>query len=311
MKIKYSKTYKSTTEHLNILQERGLTILNIEQAKSHIDNIGYYRLSAYFYPLLSFPKNNHQYKANSTFDQAINIYCFDKKLRLLCFNEIEKIEIAIRSIIINTACEFYNDPFWLTNKHNFKTIKSFNNRSKKKIEVDSFNKLIINIDKEINRSKDDFIIHFSKKYSNNYPPSWIIAEVLSFGDLSKIYKGLKEKSLRKKISHKLGLNPDVFESWMQSLAGVRNICCHHSRLWNRSLPISVKNPINTKYDWLRNNTNNNKTYYRLCMIKYLLLSVAPANNFKEEIIKLLKKYPSIDTSAIGFPEDWLDEPLWK
>lgn len=86
-----------------------------QKVADYLYNIGYFRLSAYFYPLLKFPKEQHHYKAGSTFTQALNMYRFDRKLRLLLFNEIEKIEIAIRSCIINAASEFFNDLFWITN----------------------------------------------------------------------------------------------------------------------------------------------------------------------------------------------------
>ena len=62
----------------------------------YLDNIDYYRLSAYMYPLLKVPKTAHLYKESSTFKKVMMLYRFDKKLRLLMFNEIEKIEIAIR-----------------------------------------------------------------------------------------------------------------------------------------------------------------------------------------------------------------------
>ena len=65
------------------------------------DELGYYRLSAYMHPLLKTPKNLHLYKAGATFNKVMMLYRFDKKLRLLLFNEIEKIEIAVREAVMN------------------------------------------------------------------------------------------------------------------------------------------------------------------------------------------------------------------
>lgn len=42
------------------------------------------------YPLLTLPKEHHQYKPGSSFERVMKLYRFDKKLRLLMFNEIEK-----------------------------------------------------------------------------------------------------------------------------------------------------------------------------------------------------------------------------
>ena len=75
----------------------------------YLDNIDYYRLSAYMYPLLKVPKTAHLYKESSTFKKVMKLYRFDKKLRLLMFNEIEKIEIAIRRAVMQiTADNMWN-----------------------------------------------------------------------------------------------------------------------------------------------------------------------------------------------------------
>ena len=107
-RIPYSKTYKSAKDLVQLLQTRGLIINNLNKAENYIRHIGYYRLSAYMYPHLEHPKEKHIYKNNKTFQNILDLYKFDKKLRLLIFNEIEKIEIAVRSSIVNNACNNYS-----------------------------------------------------------------------------------------------------------------------------------------------------------------------------------------------------------
>ena len=109
MKQLFTKTFYSPQQHIVLLKNRGLLIADEEKAAGYIYNIGYFRLSAYFYPLLKFPKEQHLYKPGATFVQALNMYRFDRKLRLLLFNEIEKIEVAIRSCITNAVSEYFND----------------------------------------------------------------------------------------------------------------------------------------------------------------------------------------------------------
>ncbi len=307
----FTKTYRSPTQLVSLLQERGMQVDNEDKTRAYLHNIGYYRLSAYFYPLLEKPKQKHIFKTDSSFKQALNMYRFDRKLRVICFDQIEKIEVAIRSIIVNTASEFYNSPFWITNQDNFKTIKYYDKRLSKHIEINCYDEFIGNIDKCIKRSTDDFIKHFKLKYSDKYPPSWMIVETLTFGDLSRIYKGIKRASLKKKIANKIGLEMDVLESWMLSLSTLRNICCHHGRLWNKVLPFSVTLPIKTLYPWLDKYVDNKHLYLRLCIINYLLLSISPNNNFKVKLVELLNEFPSIDIKAMGFQDEWLQEPLWK
>lgn len=101
-KIPYGKTFKSSSELVNLLKSRGLLVYNPELAAKYVENIGYYRLSAYMYPLLLKPKTDHRYKAGASFDQVLMLYRFDKKLRVLIFNEIEKIEIAVHSVLKQT-----------------------------------------------------------------------------------------------------------------------------------------------------------------------------------------------------------------
>ena len=125
MKINYSKTYQSPQQLVSLLKSRGLAISDEQKAANYLTNIGYFRLSAYFYPLLEDPKENHIYKSHATFDLIMNMYRFDRKLRVLLFNEIEKIEVAIRSVMNNLISEALNDIFWMTNASYFNDTADF------------------------------------------------------------------------------------------------------------------------------------------------------------------------------------------
>lgn len=299
MSIPYSKPPKRPKELVALLQERGLKIDGFPKAENYITNIGYFRLSAYFYPLLQIPKSDHIYKPESSFTQVLNLYRFDRKLRLLIFNEIEKIEVAIRSIMVNIASLHFNDAFWITNQSNFHNLTFF----KSSLE---------DIDNELSKSKEDFILHFKNTYSDVYPPSWALAEILPLGNICRIYRNIKDQNLKKQISQKFGLQPPVFDSWIMTIAGLRNICCHHGRLWNRLLILQPVLPVIIRYPWLRsqNSADKQKVYFRMCIIKYLLYSVSPNNTFKEKLKDLLEKYPMIDIKAMGFTLDWEKEPIW-
>jgi abortive infection bacteriophage resistance protein len=56
---------------------------------------------------------------------------------------------------------------------------------------------------------------------------------------------------------------------------------------------------------------NNRMFYALSMIIYLLNTVNPNHNFKRKLENLFLKYPNVDRAAMGFPADWRNEPLWK
>lgn len=112
--IPFSKGYTSPHDLVSLLQLRGLSISDILKAEHYLKHIGYYRLSAYMYPLLKMPKERHLYKQGATFNQVMMLYRFDKKLRLFLFNEIEKIEVAVRSAIVNIGSAMTGNPFWIT-----------------------------------------------------------------------------------------------------------------------------------------------------------------------------------------------------
>ncbi len=101
------------------------------------------------------------------------LYRFDKKFRLLLFNEIEKIEVAIRSAIVNITSDVIGNPFWITESSNF-------------IDQAKYNRTMALIDNELRHTREDFIVHFRETYSNPYPPAWILAEILPFGVMTNI-----------------------------------------------------------------------------------------------------------------------------
>lgn len=226
------------------------------------------------------------------------MYRFDRKLRGLLFNEIEKLEVAIRSCITNSISLHSGNLFWITDK------QYFHNEQK-------FQITLAGIDKELENSKEDFIFHFYNTYIEPYPPAWMITEILPFGSLAHIYMNLKDKGLKKQIAQHFGLQVPAFTSWLIVLGGLRNLCCHHARMWNRELPISPAEPKQMIYKWINPaNTDKRRMYYRICMIRYLLHTISPNNTFKQKIENLLTQYPTIDIKAMGFPKDWQSEPIW-
>ena len=120
----FTKGYSSPFELVQLLKSRGLIINDEQRAEAYIQNIGYYRLSAYMLPFLTMPKTNHIFKPGVTFDNVLDLYRFDKKLRVLLFNEIEKIEIAFREAVANVTARMSGDIFWMTDSRHFKSTYS-------------------------------------------------------------------------------------------------------------------------------------------------------------------------------------------
>ena len=269
------------------------------KVESYLLNIGYHRLSAYIYPFYKSPKSDLKLKEGTNFEQVLTLYRFDKKLRILLFNEIEKIEVAIRSVLANIGCQELDDRYWITKPEYF-------------ANADKFNQTLSVIDKELTSSKEDYIEDFRRNYVENYPPAWMITEVLSFGNLNYIYSNVASNQLMKRIAEYFGLKPQVFTSWLTVLANLRNMCCHHARVWNRDFMLKPAEPRKTKYAWIGTlKMDKKRIYYRLCIIRYFLSSISPNNNFNEKLLELLTNFPSVDIAAMGFNKEWKNEDLWK
>ena len=269
------------------------------KVENYLMNIGYHRLSAYIYPFYKTPKSDLRLKEGTTFEQVLTLYRFDKKLRILLFNEIEKIEVAIRSVLANIGCQELGDRYWITKAEYF-------------ANAEKFNQTLAVIEKELASSKEDYIEDFRRNYVESYPLAWMITEVLSFGNLNYTYSNIANNRLRKFIADYFGLKPQVFTSWLTVLANLRNMCCHHARVWNRDFMLSPTEPRKASKTWIdTSKLDKKKVFYRLCIIRYFLSAVSPNNNFNAKIADLLSKFPSIDITAMGFCKNWRDEFLWQ
>ena len=289
--VPYTKPAKSSKDLVIQLKQRGLIIKDEMRAERYLDNIGYYRLSAYMYPFLKDPKTAHQYKPGVTFDQVLRLYRFDKKLRVILFNEIEKIEVAFRAAVVNTITDMTGDLFWMTNPA--------------LVTAGTINL----IQREYARSTEDFITHFKATYSDPFPPAWILSEILPFGNITWIFRDLPS-SQKKAIARKFYLHAPVLESWINIIALTRNACCHHARVWNKVNSIIPNNMTGMTRPWIDPATDKRRTYYNICIIKYFLDIISPNNDFKDKLLALFATFPEIDLRAMGFNANWQSEPLW-
>ncbi|HEY9559911.1 MAG TPA: Abi family protein [Anseongella sp.] len=308
-KVPYTKPALNYADQLQRLKSRGLIIENDKKALHLLQNISYYRLSGYWYPLLEAPKHAHQFKPGSTFENAFSLYCFDRELRKLISGELEKIEVAVRAKMIYTLWHSH-DAFWYQNP------SLFTNRNKAASTIKKLRK-------ENVRSDEEFVKAFNDKYSDPLPPACIILEISSFGNLSAIYSNLKPGRNKRKIANDFGVDDRTFASWLHSLTYVRNICAHHSRLWNKEMGISPRIPTKPQRQFLNKTMlpnpdpgrppilNNNKAYFLLSIVIYLLDIINPKHSFKKKLNQLFRTYPMADLKAMGFPSEWEREPLWN
>ena len=292
----YTKPPLTYPQLLHQLKSRELLFNDEDKALHLLRNISYYRLSGYWYPLLD-DKALHTFKPGANFETAFKLYCFDRELRLLVIREIEKIEVAVRSQL-NHILAHNSGMFWFTDTSLFNDLS---------IHSDSIRKF----NSDFRRSDEQFVTSFKSNYNDPLPPCWMMLEITSFGSLSKLYDNLKPGRPKIDIAKYFGLSDRAFTSWLHTLVYLRNVCAHHNRLWNRILRITPLNPRSPHNQWLNTIPRTDKTYFALSMIKYLLNTVNPKSTFTQKFAQILKKYPNVDVRAMGFPNKWESEPLWK
>ena len=295
----YTKQPISIDDQIAKLRSLGLIIADEDKARKTLSEVSYFRFAAYLRPMEA-DKQTHQFKHGSTFENAVALYEFDNELRQLLFSAIQRIEVALRSKIIQHF-SMQHGAFWFMQMQLHDSEHRF---------LENLNSL----DREVTRSKEDFIKeHFHNYDKPEFPPAWKTLELASLGILSKLYYNFTDKKTKKLIAREFNLpQHEVLESWMRSLADLRNHCAHHARLWNRFLKATPQLNARLRGLWINNHqVDANKLYATLCYIVYWLNSMERGDLFKERLNNLFAKYPSVDTAAMGFPQDWENEPLWK
>lgn len=291
----YSKPQITVEDQASRLEQKGLTFEDKSRALHLLRNISLFRLKSYLKPFEV--RDTHQYSSGSTFENAYALYKFDASLRKAICSELEKIEISVRTQFSMVMGDMAG-VFWFEDPQNFSN-------------ADKHQVLLRSLKEELRRCDDEALLEFRRKYSNPFPPSWMTFEVSSFGTLSMMYRWLKPGHARRKVSAFYGLPDTVFESWMHTLVYTRNICAHHSRLWNRHLRINAIVPRRTRLPFIETPSDTKRVYYVLSIVLYLLQTINPNNTFAERIKSMLRAYPMVDVSAMGFPKDWTSQPLWS
>ena len=296
-KEQYSKEPYSCEEHIKLLTERGLLIENEARAIKYIETIGYYRLSGYMFHLQNKASDN-TFVPNTSFDDIINIYKFDKALRSIILEYIERIEVCIRAKISNHY-SLRHGFFWYLDEKLFADQNAFS--IIKEYVIENFND-----------PKEHFLKAFKWKYSNNFPPSIMVMEILTFGKVAKLYSGLNNDETKKAIADEFSLLPDHLSSWLIYINNVRNICAHHSRLWNKR--VTANQPIipqrkKNKFNGSIPENFNTSVYGIISIIDRLLSSFNKDNSFAAKISELVNTF-NIDATLMGFPDDWKTNATW-
>lgn len=322
----YNKPWLSYQDQLNQLQQRGMAVTDQTMALDYLERIGYYRLSGYWYafrersgPVVQLTpqgtRPNHinstrialeEFKAGSRFVDAVELYVFDKRLRMLTMDALERIEIAIRVDISHTLGQLdpfaYRDPQYLFPNfclRNAQGVSQHDDWLQKHTDL-------------IRRSREEFVQHHKDRYGLPLP-LWVACELWDFGTMSRLYAGMRSAE-QDQIATTYGIaNGRIFASWLRSLNYLRNICAHHSRLWNRNITEQPRLPRATVLPWVANYTGNQHAQARCFLIlricRHLMAHIYPSSTWPQRMRDLLTAFPNLthlglDLSGMGAPANW-------
>jgi len=307
----FNKPPTTIDDQIALLRERGM---QGDQClmRRWLETVGYYRLSAYWLPF-EIPPTDHQTRSKQfslglQFGTIIDIYVFDRKLRLLVMEAIERVEIALRPRWTN----------WLALAHG----------SHAHLDAAVFQSgydHIALLSALANRSRDSsevFVEHYQRKYTAPFmPPLWIVTELMTFGELSRWFAATKDPKIKSAVARDLGVpSREVLEGTLQLLSYIRNICAHHGRLWNRHtvkrLPLIRRFNGDLVVVQVRTaggvqSQPANQIYNALVVLVHFMRHQSQDTTFAQRLARLIKSRSAADRRCMGFPENWETRRCWQ
>lgn len=328
----YAKPWKKYVDQLDLLIARGMEVSDHALALDYLERIGYYRLSGYWFafrertgPLVLL--NEHrgkpakvkietlaldQFKHGASFQHAVDLYVFDKQLRLLAMDALERIEIALRVDIAHTLGKL--DTFAYLKPELFHC--EFSAKLDHETGVSRHHEWLGKHAQLIRRSREEFVRHNKNKYG--LPIAiWVACEVWDFGTLSTLFSGMREME-QDAIARQYDVgNGRVFASWLRSLNYLRNVCAHHSRLWNRNIVDQPKLPVSAELPWVASFEADAharaRCFLLLTIANHLLVRINPRSSWPSRMKIHLRDFPNLthlglNVAGMGAPVDW--QTLW-
>ncbi|HAV12992.1 MAG TPA: hypothetical protein DCX06_05805 [Opitutae bacterium] len=301
--MEYNKDPISFEAQADRLIARGLIADRCTLVK-RLEATNYFRFSAY---AESFRDGEH-YLPDTTLEKVWRLYTFDHRLRTLCLDAIESIEVQVRTQL---AYHFAHDigPFEYLNASSFPNFDS---------GLRDFTRWEQKIKSVVDRTRDpdgkareDFVVQYFNDHGDKHdlPPIWMLIELLDFGSTLSFFRGACTNT-KKAVSASVGQPDKLVMSWLLGLNTMRNRCAHHSVLWSWRSP-RVMRPNKKKYpEWYSASFPSNRIGILLTVCRYWLNQIAPTNTWTSRVFELFDQYPEIDTFKMGLPHHWREHPLW-
>lgn len=311
----FHKPAHTVEEQIQTLQARGLAVPDLDRAHHYLTNISYFRLSAYTRPFYQPNLEAHHFLEGTEFDDVLNLYVFDRELRLLLLDAIERLEVALRAQLTNTLAEHHGP-------HGYLNAAIFDTRYNHAWLLEKLE------DASKGRAVEIFLAHYRRNYPQApaQPPIWMAGELLTFKEVSILLANLRQPTDTQRIERHFGFKMPVLRSWFRSLSDLRNICAHHGRVWNREFGSRPEVPRKAPKHWPKIPNNiptashdhpeqrldpRRRLYLQLVVIESLMQVVSPNSRWAERLVTLLDRYPQVSLPHMGFPANWTEEPFWR
>ena len=300
-KLKFTKPFLTYEQQADRLIHLGLTG-DRTKIIERLQSVSYYRLSGYWYPDRQPDPANPKQKLseffpNASIDVVWDRYVFDRRLRLLVMDAIERIEVDARNRLAYLHASKHG-PFGYADDPTTLPILSRPDRTR----------FLESLQQQASKSHEDFVKHFRTKYGSDHLdlPIWVACELMSFGELYTFYRGC-DPTIQKAFATQYKIADAVCMTWLRTLNTIRNLCAHHSRLWNRVLG---NKPSIPNKDPLWKHIPNDRVLTVLTICRYLLSIISPGNDWTDRFKELLADYPDIPRAGLGLIPDWEKHPLW-
>jgi abortive infection bacteriophage resistance protein len=326
----YTKKWLSVDGQVAKLELRGVEVTDHESFRDLLRAVGYYRLTGYLYPFReSEPfqddagrtryRVHNRYRAGTSVGQAAALIDFDRRLRMLVLEGIERIEISFRmqvGYVLGRQSAFAHiDPVNFVNSFT----GSQTDEATGGTMLSKHAQWLERVKERQAGSDEAFVAHFRNKYEDEMP-IWALTEILELGHLGRLYSGLNS-SLATEIAAAYGApSKKVMVSWISSLNYVRNVSAHHARLFNRKL---VSAPARSSHDQVPllghlKDVDSAKAvfgvYNALAVMAYLLRSIEPDSDWAARVMELIGSFPEsgcVTIESMGIPDGWSTLELWR
>ena len=293
-------------EQLTLLEQHGLGCASRAEAVRTLRHLDGHLFGEYCALLVRPGTSGFRFLAGVSFEDALGLYRFDSALRTLLLDAIQSIEVSLRSQWAHVPSVVHGPLFYMQPQH-FKA--DFAGDSPRGWNHGQACARLLGI---CRASKDPLVQRAVEAHEQL--PSWVVAEVMSLGQLVSWYSNLEDLDMREGISRIYGLSEELLCSFLPCLIAIRNICAHHGQLCGRTIRVYPRVPQESAE--LRESygeQNDGRVYNLMVFIAYLLSQIEHRahRRFVGGLLRLLAEHESADPRLLGFPRQWQRKPVWR